>query len=259
MKRIILFIIVIGSLWMMFSCNSKTRYLYKKEKRNTPDTTYVFHNAPLEYKIQPYDVLYIQIQTVKDEIDNYFQSDSEREQMGDNRFYLSGYTVNDTGYIQVPVIGDFYAQGKTIKELRTEITKRVEEYLTEPIVIVKFVDFKITVLGAVGKQGVMYIYQEKIDILELISRVGGITPNGNFRNVMILRETEQGKLMFRVNLNDRDLLTSEQFYLYPNDMIIVEERQFRKFTSEGLRDFLTILSTVTSTLTTAILVLNFVK
>ncbi len=259
MKRIIILFGVLSILMLAVSCNSRTRYLYKKEKRNTPDTTYTFHTAPLEYKIQPYDVLYIFIRTDKKEINPYFQLDEERAQMGDNRFYLSGYTVNDSGYIKVPVIGSFHIQGKTIQEAREDITIRAREYIEDPIVNVKFVDFKITVLGAVPKQGVMYIYQEKVDILELISRAGGVNSNGNLRNVMILRENEKGKLMYRVNLNDRDLLTSEQFYLFPNDMVIVEERPFRKFSDEGLRDFISILSVVSSTITTTVLILSLKK
>jgi len=262
MKSVKQFLIIsILSIFIIsfYSCNNKTRYLYKKQKRSTPDTTYSFHNAPLEYKIQPYDVLYLSIKTTNEDINQYFAQDDERERMGDNRFYFSGYSVNDTGYIQVPVLGFIKVEGNTIREARQSVQKKADEYVIDAIVNVKFVDFKISILGEVPNQGVQYVYQEKIDILEAIARAGGISNNGNKRNVIILRETDKGKEMFRVNLNDRDILLSENFYLYPNDMIIVEERPIRKFISENLRDFGVVLSITSTTLTTTLIILSLKK
>ena len=255
-NQIVILAFVFGLLIASASCGRNTRYLYKKEKRNTPDTTIVFHNAPLEYHIQPYDVLYLNIQTTNEEINKYFAQDAERSQMGDNRFYLSGYTVNDTGYIQVPVLGMFQVQGKTIKETREEIQERTATYVIDAIVNVKFVDFKITMLGEVPGQGVNYIYQEKIDILEAVARSGGVKSSGNKKNVIVLRETDTGKKMFRIDLTDRDLLTSDKFYLYPNDMIIVEQRQIKRFIGDNLRDFSSILSIMTTTISTTFLIIS---
>lgn len=258
MKQILFLSFSALVLMSVFSCNRNTRYLYS-EKPNSPDTA-VFHyeTAHSDYTLRPYDILQVDIRTYDADVDKYFRMTGNRNMNDQNRgsSLMSGYVVNDTGYIQLPVIGFFYVEGKTIHEVRKMVSDRVyDKYLHEAIVKVNLMNFRITFLGEVNN-GVQYINEERIDILEAVALAGGIPSSGNMRNVIVLRETDTGKKMYRVDLTDRELLTTEQFYLFPGDMIIVEERPLKKFIADNLRDYMTILSIVTTTITTSLFLLS---
>ncbi|WP_374950547.1 polysaccharide biosynthesis/export family protein [Mucilaginibacter sp.] len=135
-----------------------------------------------------------------------------------------GYLVNEDGVIQFPVLGNIKAAGLTIKELTEVITDSLKtgKLLVDPLVTIRFLNFRVTVLGEVGKPTVITVPNEKISVLEAIGLAGDLTIYGKRDNVLLIREEGGKKIIRRINLNSPAILTSSFYYLKTNDVIYVE-------------------------------------
>jgi len=255
--KIFLFIISIVIILLSSSCLQKNlRYLHKNAPKT--DSTVYYETPPPTYKLKIYDVLNISVITTDEKINAIFNigtSNTQRAGSG-GEFFLSGFTVNDSGYVQVPIMGNFKLVGKTMLEVREIIQKRTDELLINAIINVKLVSFKISFLGEVNSQ--IFVYQDKIDFLEAVSRVGGVGDNADKRHIMIVRPTDKGSMVFYVDLTDRLLLTSEKIYLYPNDLVIVEPLK-SKNVKLNVQEYMFWISAITSTLTTLYLIMTLTK
>jgi polysaccharide biosynthesis/export protein len=137
---------------------------------------------------------------------------------------MVGYLVTDDGSFKFPELGRINAEGLTIKQLSEYITKQLKdkELLIEPIVTVRFLNFRVTVLGEVSHPTVVTIPNEKMSILEALGLAGDITVYGKRDNVLLIREDKTGKQIMRIDLNSKDILSSPYYYLQSNDVIYVE-------------------------------------
>jgi polysaccharide export outer membrane protein len=120
------------------------------------------------------------------------------------------------------------------------------------------VSFKVTFLGEVGSQGPVYIYQEKIDFLEAISRAGGVTNYANMKRVKVLRPSEAGYFEYYVDLTDVNTLSTQQMFLYPNDIVIVDPVNSKNFRNKA-QDYFVLISLFTSTISTVFLIISLTK
>lgn len=136
----------------------------------------------------------------------------------------NGYLVSADGFIQFPILGNIKAEGFTKEQLKAEITKKLtdRQLLTDPIVSIRFLNFRITVLGEVKNPSVVTVPNEKISLLEAIGMAGDLTIYAKRSNVLLIREEGGSKMLKRLNLNSDELLTSPYYYLKSNDIIYVE-------------------------------------
>ncbi|MBS1921516.1 MAG: polysaccharide biosynthesis/export family protein [Bacteroidetes bacterium] len=138
---------------------------------------------------------------------------------------LMGYLVSNDGTIQFPLLGSLKASGLTEAQLKEMITKKLvdQKLLTDPIVTVRFLNFRVTVLGEVSHPTVLSVPNEKISLLEAIGLAGDLTIYARRDNVLVLRENENGdKVIKRIDLNSTELLSSPYYYLKSNDIVYVE-------------------------------------
>ncbi len=159
-----------------------------------------------------------------------------------------GYLVNKDGNIQFPVLGDIKAQGLTGNQLREEIVKTLldRKLLIDPIVTVRFLNFKVTVLGEVGRPTVIDVPNERISLLEALGLAGDITIYGKRDNVMVIREENSKKIIKRINLNTSELFKSPYYYLKANDIVYVEANQAKIASSSRSAQLLPIILTALS-------------
>jgi polysaccharide export outer membrane protein len=136
----------------------------------------------------------------------------------------SGYLVSQDGTIEFPALGKIVAAGLTKDKLREEIAKRLidNKLLVDPIVTIRLLNYRVTVLGEVAKPTVVTVPNEKISILEAIGVAGDITVYGKKENVLLIREEKGSKLVKRINLNTSEIFSSPYYYLKSNDVIYVE-------------------------------------
>ncbi len=240
--------------------HNKIRYIL--DKNEVFENINEYENKAPDYQIQIDDILYIKINSTNKEINEYFELNSSRlnsQTNGQgNSFYLRGFCVNDSGYVKIPVLGNIFVQGFTIKEVQELVQKKTDSILNNAIATVKLVSFYVTFLGEVNSQGKITVMQDEINILDAISLAGGIADYGNKKNVLVVRQTKKGSKTFRVDLTERKLLTSEKFYMLPNDIVIVEPLKSKSF-QLGIRDYSLLLTTVTSTITMVLLVINLLN
>jgi len=148
------------------------------------------------------------------------------------------YIVDNTGTVNYPVIGRIPLAGLTKSQAIDHVRELVSDYIKDPVVNIKIVSFKVTVLGEVLKPGTIPVSQEKISILDAIGAVGDLTIYGNRKNVLLIRENNDGTISnFRVDLTSADLFNSPYYYLQQNDKIVVEPNKARQLDSKyGIAD-----------------------
>lgn len=136
-----------------------------------------------------------------------------------------GFLVDARGNIEYPRLGTIHAEGLTKLELAEVIRKKLVEpieLLKNPSVIIRFLNYKITVLGQVGREGLVTLPSEKVTILEAIGMAGGITDFGKKDRVKIYREIDGQREVGYINLSNDSLFVSPYYYLVQNDVVIVE-------------------------------------
>lgn len=141
----------------------------------------------------------------------------------------SGYLVTTEGFIKFPELGPIKVAGLTKQQLEEGITALLlkNKLLKDPIVVVRHLNFRVTVLGEVGRPSVINVPSEKISMLEAIGLAGDITAWGKRDNVLLIREDNGVKISRRFNLNSNELFDSEFYYLKSNDVIYVEPNKAR--------------------------------
>lgn len=189
-------------------------------------------------RIMPKDEITISVNTLTPEASNVFNLTLQNSYTGGSvassgRGYLMPYLVDNDGYINFPVLGRLKVVGLSIRECEQMIAKRIRPYMAEtenPVVTVRMASFTVTVLGEVGRPGIINVNKEKISILEALAQAGDATIYGIRNPVKLIREDVNGKREFHyLNLNDADILNSPYYYLQQNDVLYVEPRK-EKFT-----------------------------
>ena len=167
---------------------------------------------------------------------------------------LAGYLVDSEGAIDFPILGKLSVAGYTIEQLRILLTDKLKSYLVDPIVNINILNFKITVLGAVGSPGVKAFNTNRVTILDALALSGDVSPYGRRQDVLIIRDYQGIKSFNTIDLTKADLVNSPFFYLDQNDVIYVRDRK-AKVDSTALPSLPVIASTI-SFLTSIILLLT---
>jgi len=148
---------------------------------------------------------------------------------GISREAAPGYLVDSAGQIEIPLIGAINVNGYTTSQLRDTIKHLLiaRKFLKEPTVIVRFLNFKVTMLGEVGHPEVYNIPNEMITLPEAISMAGDLTEYAQRDSVQIIRDVNGKKQIGWVNLNTREVFSSPYYYLHANDLIYVKPSRFK--------------------------------
>jgi polysaccharide export outer membrane protein len=133
-----------------------------------------------------------------------------------------GYQVDKSGFINFPVIGKVLLSGLTKEQAIDKMTNEIKVHVKNPIVNIRFMNFKVTVIGEVSKPSTFTVDTEKINVLEALGLAGDMTVYGRRENVLIIREKQGVRKTTRINLNDKDVFNSPYFYLQQNDIVYVE-------------------------------------
>ncbi|WP_293716330.1 polysaccharide biosynthesis/export family protein [uncultured Parabacteroides sp.] len=145
----------------------------------------------------------------------------------------SGYLVEADGTINFPLLGEIKVTGLTRRELIGLIQNRLEKegYIKAPVVTVRFLNFRISILGEVSNPGTYSISSERITLFEALSMAGDLTIHGRRNRVAVIRETNGVRTILYHDLRSRDIFQSPDYYLKQNDMVYVEPNRVRAETS----------------------------
>jgi polysaccharide export outer membrane protein len=236
------------------SCSAPKNITYFKDVPDTVKRKVVDIATYATPVIRPDDILEVTIQTIdpgatvllnKENTTNWPLAGSSAG-TGNN---ISGYLVDKDGYVLIPLVGKILVKDKTTSEVRDIVSKKAAEYFKDPVVNVRFANFKITVLGEVARPSTYVMPNEKVTLLDAIGAAGDLTIYGKRENILLIRDKNGKKEMIRFNLNKSDLFTSPYYYLQQGDVVYVEPNK-TKVASTDMAKFRTasILISVVSVL-----------
>lgn len=210
------------------SCTSTRKIAYFSDVQ---DSLRIISKAGLEPVIQKKDILSITVNSLSNEATIIFNMPNQpmtpSAAASPNMPQTAGYLVSDEGTIKFPILGHLQAVGLTQKQLETEITNQLvqKKLLFDPVVSIRFLNFRVTVLGEVNHPGVITVPSEQISVLEAIGQAGDLTIYGLRDNIILVRQEGRDKLITRLDLNSSKLFQSPYYYLKSNDVIYVEPAQ----------------------------------
>lgn len=166
-----------------------------------------------------------------------------------------GYLVDYNGDIEFPVVGKVKAAGFTKEEFKERLKEKVGKYLKDPLISVRFMNFRFTVLGEVKIPGTFLLPNDKVTILEALGQSGDMTNYSRRTNVRIIRDSSGRREIGLLDFTDKAVLNSKYYYLQRNDVIYVEAEK-SKSQFEDFSRISTILATVASLIAITITILR---
>ena len=134
---------------------------------------------------------------------------------------LDGYLVDGMGNIDLPILGKIKALGLTCSSLSESIKLKLKEYVQNPNVRTKILNFRVSILGQVDNPGTIEVINQNISFTELISRAGDLKKNADPTKVMLLRNVDNKVQTKYLDLTSNEFLNSEYYYLKQNDVVYV--------------------------------------
>ncbi len=244
------------SVVFLSSCISTKRlnYLQTNNKdEQSIDSILQLRELPEPYRVQINDLLSVRFKALDQEVVGMFNpvSNVNNNATTEEQAYFDGFLVDRRGEIDVPTLGKVKVIGLTLDEIEQALkTKLLKDYFKKEaniFVTVKLAGLRYTTIGEIGT-GSQVIYKEQVTIMEAIANAGDISTYGDRKNVRILRQYPGGQQMLNVDLTDISALSSDEYYIQPNDVIIVDTLPQKAI---GLGEnafaiFTTILGVVTS-------------
>lgn len=166
-----------------------------------------------------------------------------------------GYTVDSLGYISMPLVGKIKIKGLTLSAASDSITRKLINFVKEPVVTVKILNHKFSVLGEVNRPGVYNIVEELTTLPEALGMAGDLTIFGKRQNILLIRENKNGKReLIRIDLTSNEILKSPYYYLQQNDILYVEPLKTKATSTDQNYQLVPIFTGIVSAL--GILILN---
>lgn len=249
---------------LLFSCAApqKTIYFRTDTKMEPQVETMAIRESDVEGLIKPDDIVAINITSISSITDKdpvgIFKDGGTMYSLvtggggvgggGSIGGQTAGYLVDKEGLIDFPVVGKISVGGQTIRQAKEIIAVRLKDYVKEPVVEVRIINYKVTMLGEVNRPGPVIAANHKINIVEAIAAAGDIPLTGKKENILVIRDNNGKKEFARLNLNSRDVFNSPYYYLKQNDIVYVEPNKIRRQESNTFfRVYLPIFTTLLST------------
>jgi polysaccharide export outer membrane protein len=231
---------------ILASCGNPKELRYFQGNFDTAKLSKVNYVEPV---IQTGDILSIQV--FSDNMDasvpyNMAISNSISASSGQSNTML-GYEVDNNGNIQMAGLGTLQVRDLSIQQLQGLLDKKFEQLLSHPFYNIKFLNFKVTVLGDVNHPGTFTFPVQKVSIMDLLGVAGDLTIYGKRDNVLIVREQDGKREFGRINLKSPDVFTSDWFYLKQNDVVYVDLLDKKAVTTDQTMRWIGISSAVLST------------
>ncbi len=238
-------LLLLGLLWLSACVTHKELINFQGDALPLNKPEDILNLINLE--IQPEDLLHITVHSSNEEAVKPFSLNAgqngagggnmlmQQGAIGGNALELfSGYFVDREGFIDFPVLGRVPVAGLTLEEAKFKILDMLQTYLNDAVVNIRFLNFKITVLGEVNLPGTIRLTNKRVTLLEAIGLAGDLTSYANRTNILVIREREGKRTYERLNLQDNSIFVSPYFYLMQNDVVYVEPLRAKTATTADL-------------------------
>jgi len=219
------------TLALLASCSSRKEIVYFQGAEKLDNTKSLMKFEPV---FEVNDILSIDVSSINVEVVEPFQLNlgSQSSGGGSQSEVPEGYLVDIDGNIQFPVLGKIPVANKSRSELEAFLTTEIKAYVTDVVVAVRLINFRVIVLGEAGSETVVEVENERMSIPELFASVGGISYNGKRKNILVIRETDGVRSVGRVDITSSDVFSNPYYYLRQNDIVYVEPT-YRQVKSAG--------------------------
>ncbi len=241
---------------ILASCASPEDFYYlrnagnEKIARNSADT---LTSNPM---IQPGDQLSIVVTSSSPELTMLLNTNNLGGVQQVNQSFVSvtaGYYVANNETIEFPKLGEISTRNKTFSELERIIKMGLSDYVKDVSVTIRRTNFRVTILGEVARPGMYNIPYDRMNILQAIGNAGDLTIFGKRDNILLVRETTQGKETVRLSLYDKELLNSPYYYLKSGDIVYIEPNRTRVNTNTT---FFQVWPTIISSVSVLLVIVN---
>ena len=181
-----------------------------------------------KYYLRPNDQLYIHVNTSNPKLAEYFnpaRGSSGGQTQQSSMLYT--YPINDQMEIDFPFVGKINLQGCNLVMAKERIAQALQPFLSDAQLTVRLSTPSFVALGEFGRVGRIDMGKEQITIYEAVALAGEVKPYGKKRKVKIVRPTPDGSEFFYIDLTDKNLVDSDHFYIYPNDILYVRPMKAR--------------------------------
>lgn len=272
-KNISRFLSILISIASLSSCISNEKLIYMQDDGS--DSNPVISSSERigyhidDYLLQQFDIVDINIKTTSEDLNMIFNATSMinqnngmmagGSQAGGDVFFMNGYTIDKEGLVELPLIGDIKLVGLTTKEAQARIEEEVRKYVNEDefFTRVRLGGIRFSALGEFNAPGKLTILQNRVTIFEAIAAANDLNVLAKRDELVILRQYPDGSQIHRVNLNDKNLLSSDFYFIKPNDVLYAEPLKVREV--GGGANFLQTVTLLTSTLTAIALIFTLVN
>lgn len=205
--------------------------------------------TPAAYKVMAYDNLYIRVLTPDPQWSELFNTMpvGPGGAMTEESASLFGYSVDRDGDIEIPFVGKVNVEGKTLSEIKVELDSLFKNYLTDAAITVRLVNNYVSVIGEVSSPGRYSLTKDRLNIFEALSLAGDMGIFSNRQKVQLIRPSPYGPIIKELTLSDRSILSSEFYYIMPNDIIYALPGRGKAFDINS-SVWTLLLSTITSAL-----------
>jgi len=227
MKKVSPIVLQLIVVFSFFSCATKKDIIYTLPANEQE----IVYEAT---QINPGDILDINISAQNMESVLIFERDLNQFQNQQPEILkINGYLVDAQGNINFPVLGTVNTSSLNTIDFSKKLSEILSEYVINPQVSVRLVNYKVSILGEVNRPGTYTFLEERVSLPQVLGQAGDLTINGDRRNIQLLRY-ETGKVKsYSLDLTSGDLVNPEYFFLNPNDVIYVRPNT-AKVKSSGL-------------------------
>jgi polysaccharide export outer membrane protein len=248
-------------IWLVFvaaalffsSCVSNKKFTYMQKgdvnKKDLPKDSVVrsYSIEHFDYRIQPQDILSVRFESLTSKEYDFFAQDGNQQNVNimAGGALIIGELVDEQGEIPLPVVGKVKVAGLTVFQAQDSLQSLANRYMESPVVKVRLINFRITVLGEVNREGTIGLSNNRVTIMEALGLSGGISDIGDKKNVKLVRQTGETVEIVYLDLLDENFVTSPYYYVHQNDVLIVpslRQRPYRRYFGQNLGVFISALS-----------------
>jgi len=240
--RFLFYLISFAFLFSSCVTNKKFVYLQKEDvnpsKDQLPKDSIVREYEVLHYnyQIQPNDLVSVNFESISTEEFDFLKSTSNQSASNTNlnqaNALLIGELVDEHGNIAFPYVGKVKVSGLTIFQIQDTLQSIANKYLESPVVKARLLNYRITILGEVNKEGTITFPNNRVSMLEAIGLAGGLTDLADKQNLKLIRQVNGKTEVVYLNVLDENFINSPYYYVHQNDLLIagaLKQRPFRKY------------------------------
>jgi polysaccharide export outer membrane protein len=241
------------SVLLFGSCVTNKKLVLLKKMNDSESGKKVYQIDTFNYKLQPNDIVSIRFQSLTSREFDFLNTpafDNNAISVAQANPLLIGEIIDETGHLTYPVIGRVFVAGLTVFQLQQKMEVLAGNYFQSPIVKVRLLNYRATVLGEVNREGSVIFNNNRVTILEAIGSVGGFTDFADRANVKLIRQNGGKVEVTTLNFLDENIINSPNWYVHQNDVLIVRPLPVRPYVKYANANLTLLISALTLVLLT---------